>query len=33
LLVVYMAGSADLAIIDTHKRLREFLKSGYGILA
>lgn len=32
LLVLHIAGRVDLAIIDTHRRLREFLKSDYGIL-
>lgn len=32
LLVLYIAGRVDLTIIDTHKRLREFLKSDFRIL-
>ena len=32
LLVLYIAGRVDLTIIDTHRRLKEFLKSDFGIL-
>ncbi|MCY3658143.1 MAG: hypothetical protein OXG36_03870 [Caldilineaceae bacterium] len=32
LLVLYIAGHVDLAIIDTHRRLREFLKGDHEIL-